>query len=84
MERLIRNVERNAWQEFKQEANMHNMQLAAFLAYLVKEHKRMESNKSKSWDYVLKGKKSLTAKDASAIRESLGIFEKEYGFEVRY
>lgn len=81
MEKLIKNVDKNTWDELKSEASLHKMRLAAFLSYLIKEHKKIERNKTDAWDHILKGKRSLTSKDASAMKNLLNIFEQEYGFE---
>ncbi len=81
MEKLIKNVDRSTWEDFKTEAMLHKMHLARFLSHLVKEHKRIEKAKTDAWDYILNAKPSITSKDADAIKASLKTFEKEYGFE---
>ena len=81
MEKLIKNVDKNTWDELKAEASLHKMHLAPFLSYLIKEHKKIERKKADAWDHILEGEKTLASKDATAIKNSLKIFEQEYGFE---
>lgn len=81
MEKLIKNIDKDAWNELKEEAARHRMRLGAFLAYIVKEHKRIKNKEYSAWNHVLKGKKCLNPQEAVAIRNSLKVFEQEYNFE---
>lgn len=83
MEKLIKDVDERSWLELKGEAAYHRLRVGEFLSYLVKEHKRSERKKKKAWDYVLRGKKSLSKAEAATMRETLSssAFEREYTFE---
>ncbi|MBI2138714.1 hypothetical protein HYU13_03940 [Candidatus Woesearchaeota archaeon] len=81
MEKLLKQVRREDWQEFKAEAALHNERLGEFLTRLVKEHKLKEKLPNAGWDYILKGKSTLSEHDAEKIKESLALFERETGFD---
>jgi len=82
MNKLVKDVDPKSWYEIKMEATKHGMKISEFLSFLVKEHKTKEKKKFSVWDHILYGKKSLTDKEAEAIKKSIhDAFETEYDFE---
>lgn len=61
----IRNVNENVWAEFKVTAAINNMNLAEYLAKIVKETRKG------NWAEILFGEKFLTEEDAKNIRKTM-------------
>jgi len=80
MERLIKNVNKESWREFKAESVKHNMRMGEFLAYLVEEHKKREHN-GKGWEIIRNAKRTISDEEAEKIKKAMSAFEKIYGFE---
>lgn len=81
MEKLLKSVDQESWNEFKKEANHHGLKLGKFLHYLVQEHKKFEKRKSPGWDYIFSKRKGLSNQEADEIKLALAAFEKELEFE---
>lgn len=81
MEKLLKSVNQESWNEFKREANHQGLKLGKFLHYLVQEHKKSEKRKLSGWDYIFSKKKGLSDHEANSIKSAIATFENEYGFE---
>ena len=80
MEKLIKSVDENVWNEFRAESIKHNMKMGEFLSRLVHEHKNKENIKN-AWKIIENGKASISNKEAQEVKKSISVFEQETDFE---
>ena len=75
--KTIKDVDEEAWLEFKSIAARNKMKMGKFFGKMVEDYKR----KSRSfWDEILKGHALLSKEEADAMLETVKNIRKEYGF----
>ncbi len=79
MDRLIKKVNRESWNELKAESARHGMRMGEFLEVLLEEHK--EKEKKTGWDYIRKAKRRLSEEQIEKMKKVMAYYEKVYGFE---
>ena len=75
----IKNIREEDWRLLKSEAARHNLKIAEFLNRVLLEHKDREKEKG-NWSEILHGKKFLTEREATKIKEITKEFRKEFEF----
>jgi len=75
--KTIKDVDEEAWFEFKSIAAKNNMKMGKLFEKMVEEYKK----KSKRfWDEILKGEPILSKEEADSMMETVTKLRKEYGF----
>ena len=75
--KTIKDVDEEAWLEFKSIAARNKMKMGKLFKNMVEEYRE----KSKSfWDDILKGPPRLSKEEADAMMETARRIRKEYGF----
>ena len=75
--KTIKDVDEEAWLEFKSMAARNKMKMGKLFNKMVEEYEEKSKN---FWDGILKGPPILSKEEADAMREISRKIRKEYGF----
>jgi len=75
--KTIKDVDEEAWLEFKSIAARNNVKMGKLFGNIVKDYKEKSKN---IWDEILKGPKILSDDEAEAMLETARAIRKEHGF----
>ncbi len=78
MDACIRSVSEETWKKFKMEAVRHGTNMGEFLNILVEQHIEEDKKSENAWERILKGKKTLTDKEAEVVLEASKSFRKNF------
>ena len=79
----LKGVRKEVWQEFKSDSAKHGMRMGNFFEKIVQEHHAQEGQIKKSWDHILRGKPTLTKKEAEELKSAFQEFRKGFTFPTR-
>ena len=75
--KTIKDVDENAWLEFKSMAARNKMKMGKLFESMVDEYKRKTRE---FWEDILKGPAVISEEEARAMEETISRTRKEYGF----
>ncbi|PIN75037.1 hypothetical protein COV18_04735 [Candidatus Woesearchaeota archaeon CG10_big_fil_rev_8_21_14_0_10_37_12] len=77
--KTIKDVDEQAWAEFKSLAAKNNVKMGVFFKTMLNEYKKSTNT---FWERILNGEKILSDKEADEMEKVVVAVRKEHGFRV--